>query len=104
MSSQKGNVSRTRPQKHKNVTQFENDKYNKNKLSERLNNMQFTSLCAKCESIIQWKVKYKKYKPLTVPAKCVKCEEKNVKSAYHIVCSNCSENLKICAKCTESFE
>ncbi|GIY30198.1 uncharacterized protein C9orf85 [Caerostris darwini] len=104
MSSQKGNVSRTRSQKHKNCIQFKNDKFDKSQQTKMLNNMKLTSLCSKCEAIIAWKIKYKKYKPLSAPAKCVKCEQKTVKAAYHVICTNCSEEEKICAKCLEIFE
>ncbi|GFY50710.1 uncharacterized protein C9orf85 homolog [Trichonephila inaurata madagascariensis] len=103
MSTQRGNVTRSRPQKHQNTVAFKNDKYGQTHQTKMLNAMKLSSLCSKCEGIIQWKIKFKKYKPLTVPAKCIKCEEKTVKSAYHNICSNCSENLNVCAKCGENF-
>ncbi|PRD20787.1 UNVERIFIED_CONTAM: C9orf85 [Trichonephila clavipes] len=145
MSTQRGNVARSRPQKYQNRVAFKNDKYGQTPQTKVLNAMKLTSLCSKCEGIIQWKIKFKKYKPLTVPAKCIqtchinewlglewqqakkyetkhlvanltsttraksrlpiciKCEEKTVKSAYHNICSNCSENLNVCAKCGENF-
>ncbi|GFU37036.1 uncharacterized protein C9orf85 homolog [Nephila pilipes] len=103
MSTQRGNVTRTRSQKHKNSFAFQNNKYDKSKQTQMLNDMKLTSLCSKCEAIIAWKIKYNRYKPLTVPAKCIKCEEKTIKSAYHNVCKNCSENLNLCAKCAEKF-
>lgn len=69
MSNQKGNTNRSRSQKHKNSTKFENDKYDSSKKTKNLNNMKFQFLCKRCEDIIQWKIQYKKYKSLTVPAK-----------------------------------
>lgn len=68
MSSQKGNTSRSRPQKYKNVTKFKNDKYDSGKLIQSLNQMKMTDLCSKCEEVISWKIRYRKYKPLSVAA------------------------------------
>ncbi|CAH8668720.1 unnamed protein product [Heterobilharzia americana] len=57
-----------------------------------------------CVEIIQWRVKFKKYHQLTNPKACVKCNEKTVKQAYHIVCKPCSSALKICCKCGKPNE
>ncbi|GFQ89518.1 uncharacterized protein C9orf85 homolog [Trichonephila clavata] len=103
MSTQRGNNTRSRPQKYKNTVAFRNDKYGENEHTKMLNSIKLKSLCPKCEAVIQWKIKFKKYKPLTVPSKCIKCEEKTVRSAYHNICTNCSENLNVCAKCGENF-
>jgi hypothetical protein len=32
----------------------------------------------------------------------VGCQQKAVKEAYHILCDNCSNEKKVCAKCQES--
>ncbi|KFM83494.1 hypothetical protein X975_00705, partial [Stegodyphus mimosarum] len=69
MSCQKGNAQRSRPQKYKNETKFKNNKYDSSKKTQFLNSMEITSLCRRCESIIVWKIRYKKYKSLTVPSK-----------------------------------
>lgn len=34
----------------------------------------------------------------------VNCNEKAVKEAYHILCSKCATDKKVCAKCQESAE
>ncbi|XP_050045054.1 uncharacterized protein C9orf85 homolog [Dermacentor andersoni] len=99
MSTQSGNVSRSRAQKHQNATAFKNTLHDTSVQTKKILNMKIENVCARCKGIIEWKIKYKKYKPLTVPKKCVKCEAKTVKSAYHIACSACAERLKICAKC-----
>ncbi|KAL1420963.1 hypothetical protein MTO96_004330 [Rhipicephalus appendiculatus] len=99
MSTQPGNVSRSRPQKHQNATAFKNTLHDTTVQTKKILNLKIENVCARCKDIIEWKIKYKKYKPLTVPRKCVKCEGKTVKSAYHIACSACAERLKICAKC-----
>lgn len=99
MSTQSGNVSRSRAQKHQNATAFKNTLHDTTAQMKKVLNLKIEHVCARCRDIIEWKIKYKKYKPLTVPRKCVKCGGKTVKSAYHITCSACAERLKICAKC-----
>ncbi|CAN8004953.1 unnamed protein product [Ixodes hexagonus] len=102
MSLQPGNVRRTRSQKHQNATAFKNTLHDTSRQTKKLINLKITNVCVRCKEKIEWKIKYKKYKPLTVPRKCVKCEGKTVKSAYHTICSTCSDSLKICAKCGTS--
>jgi len=50
------------------------------------------------------KIKYKKYKPLSQPKKCVKCEQKTVRHAYHVMCLDCGKKLQVCTKCCQSKE
>lgn len=69
MSSQKGNVNRCRPQKHKNIKSFKNDMHDTSHTTKKINSLEFYGLCVRCKDIIEWKVKYKKYKPLTMPKK-----------------------------------
>uniref|UniRef100_A0A0K8RCM4 Uncharacterized protein n=1 Tax=Ixodes ricinus TaxID=34613 RepID=A0A0K8RCM4_IXORI len=102
MSSQHGNVKRTRPQKHQNSTAFKNTLHDKSLQTKKMISLKITNVCVRCKEKIEWKIKYKKYKPLTVPRKCVKCEGKTVKSAYHIICDDCSISRKVCAKCGTS--
>ena len=64
-----------------------------------MNQVQIINVCAKCKAILEWKIKYKKYKLLTAPRGCNKCYEKTVKQPYHTVCSACAQNLGICPKC-----
>lgn len=108
MSNQKGNVSRSRGQKHQNLIAFKNDKYGASaqvKVSSCYNKhcsvlfnvfISFVAvamfkilfrvfclnlyaffcfqkaktkvhdgLCQHCKGVLEWKVKYNKYKPLT---------------------------------------
>lgn len=102
MSSQRGNANRTRPQKHKNKSVFKNDLHDKSKQIRFLNTLQVTEVCLRCKSIIEWKIKYKKYKLLKAPKTCIKCNNKTVKNSYHTICSNCATNLKVCCKCGSS--
>jgi len=69
-----------------------------------VNSLYVSNVCQRCKDCIEWKIKYKKYKPLTVPSKCVKCSGKKVKYAYHIVCTECALQYKICAKCSKAKE
>ncbi|MED6252435.1 hypothetical protein CHARACLAT_024360 [Characodon lateralis] len=99
MSSQRGNVSRSRAPKHQNATAFKNDKYGATAQVKKANSKIHNGLCQHCKGVLEWKVKYNKYKPLTQPKKCVKCSQKTVRDAYHIVCKPCSLQLEICCKC-----
>lgn len=36
---------------------------------------------------------YKKYKPLTVPAKCNECHKKNIIKAYRALCDQCADKV-----------
>ncbi|XP_043967112.1 uncharacterized protein C9orf85 homolog [Gambusia affinis] len=104
MSSQKGNVSRSRAQKHQNSIAFKNDKYGATAQVKKANSKIHDGLCQHCKGVLEWKVKYNKYKPLTQPKKCVKCCQKTVRDAYHIVCKLCSLQLEICCKCGKKEE
>ncbi|XP_016321588.1 uncharacterized protein C9orf85 homolog [Sinocyclocheilus anshuiensis] len=99
MSSQKGNVSRSRGPKHQNVTAFKNDKYGASAQVKKAKAKVHDGLCQHCKDVLEWKVKYNKYKPLTQPRKCVKCLQKTVKDAYLIICKPCALKLELCLKC-----
>lgn len=104
MSSQKGNCSRSRGQKHQNATAFKNDKYGASVQVKKAKAKIHDGLCQRCKDVLEWKVKYNKYKPLTQPRKCVKCLQKTVKDAYHIICKPCALKLELCAKCGKNEE
>lgn len=104
MSTQRGSDRRTRPQKHKNKTTFKNNLHDTSHHTKFINSIQVSDVCVRCKEIIEWKIKYKKYKPLTQPRKCVKCEQKTVKSAYHVMCLDCGRKLGVCTKCCQAKE
>lgn len=104
MSSQKGNLSRSRPQKYKNQTAFKNDLHDKSNKIKLINSIEIANVCERCKKIIEWKIKYKKYKLLKAPAKCIKCQQKVVKHSYHSTCLPCAKQFEICAKCSEKTE
>lgn len=104
MSTAKGDSSRTRPQKHKNKTAFKNTLHDTSHQTKFINNIQVCGVCSRCKDIIEWKIKYKKYKPLTQPRRCIKCDQKTVKYAYHVMCLECGRTLQLCTKCCTSKE
>ncbi|XP_041041891.1 uncharacterized protein C9orf85 homolog isoform X2 [Carcharodon carcharias] len=104
MSSEKGNVARKRAQKHQNIIRFKNDKYDKSEKMKRLNAMVHTGVCKRCKEVLEWKIKYNKYKPLNQARKCVRCLQKTVKDSYHVMCKPCAFKLELCAKCGKKEE
>ncbi|KAM6363305.1 uncharacterized protein C9orf85 homolog [Pluvialis apricaria] len=104
MSSEKGNVSRTRPQRYQNARAFKNDKYDTSARLKKINAKLHDGVCQHCKGILEWRVKFSKYKLLSKPKKCVKCLQKTVKDPYHIICRPCAGKLEICAKCGKEAE
>ena len=105
MSTRPGSHQKKKPgQKHKNVSAFKFDKYRTDPQAKSLKSLQVVNCCPKCTSVIEWKIKYGKYKMLTTPAKCVDCLQKVVKHNYHIRCEACVIKSGKCAKCGESVE
>lgn len=104
MSSSRGNTQRTRSQKHQNKMAYKNDLHTKSNKTKFLNSLSISGVCKRCKDILDWKIKYNKYKTLTAPRKCVACEEKTVKYAYHVLCGKCAGEKNVCAKCCTSVE
>jgi len=104
MSSQRGNTNRSRAQKHQNRTAFKNNLHDTSQKTKFINNLQIVNVCEHCKNIIEWKIKYKKYKALKAPAKCTVCEQKTVKHAYHNICLPCAKQKEVCPKCGKNKE
>ena len=104
MSSQRGNVKKSGPPKHKNTNAFRNDLHDSTDKQKMINSLEITGLCTSCTHVIEWKIKYKKYKPLTKAKTCVSCNRKAVKRAYNVMCNDCAEQKKVCAKCLKMIE
>lgn len=102
MSSQKGNINRTRGQKHQNNTAFKNNLHDTSKMTKFINKIEVTNVCQKCKAVIEWKIKYKKYKVMKNPKICIKCNKKTVKQSYTVICAPCCTKLEVCAKCGTS--
>ncbi|KAF4316393.1 hypothetical protein BBO99_00006444 [Phytophthora kernoviae] len=101
MSSQRGNVKKRAP-KHQNTFAFKHNP--KSKKTERILSMPIHGLCDKCLKQIEWRKKYRKYKPLSQPGSCIYCHQKTVTSAYHSACNPCAKERDVCAKCCVSKE
>ncbi|KAM8962877.1 guanine deaminase isoform 4-T5 [Lycaon pictus] len=71
MSSQKGNVARSRPQRHQNTFSFKNDKFDKSVQTKKINAKLHDGVCQRCKEVLEWRVKYSKYKPLSKPKKWI---------------------------------
>ncbi|KAF9088082.1 hypothetical protein BGX23_007664 [Mortierella sp. AD031] len=99
VSSRKGNTKKS-GQAHKNTYAFHANK--SSKITKRIAAMPVGGLCEKCVEVIMWRKKFKKYKPLTQMKKCVTCEQKAIKEAYHVMCNKCAGEKNVCAKCQES--
>ncbi|PVU93937.1 hypothetical protein BB561_002934 [Smittium simulii] len=89
-------------QKYQNTFAYTHNKGSK--LSKKILSLPIDGLCAKCFDQITWRKTYRKYKPLTVAATCVSCNQKNIKKAYHVLCDPCAETKKVCAKCMQVKE
>lgn len=70
MSSKRGDINRTRAQRHQNKTSFKNDLHDNSEKTKKLNAMFISEVCIKCKEVIEWKIKYRKYKQLTQPKIC----------------------------------
>lgn len=103
MSTKKGNNSK-KGQKYQNTKAFKNNLHDTSKKMKQINSLKVGGVCARCREIIEWRKKFKKYKPLTAPKKCVRCQQKTIKHAYHTVCSECAQQAGVCEKCGEVQE
>lgn len=73
MSSQRGaGATRTRPQKHKNSFAFKNDLHDKTPQQKKINFLSINEVCDRCKAQIEWRIKYKKYKPLKQAKTCIR--------------------------------
>eukprot|EP00056_Hartaetosiga_gracilis_P004286 m.73610 g.73610 ORF g.73610 m.73610 type:complete len:222 (-) comp11776_c1_seq7:1849-2514(-) len=91
-------------QKHQNAIAFKPGKYGESKQMKLIRESQAKSVCKRCHDILEWKKKYDKYKPRTKPGICRLCERRNVTFAYHVICTECSNEKNICAKCEKKDE
>lgn len=85
------------PPAHQNSYAFHHNK--SSKLTKHIGSLPIRFLCPACVAVIEWRKKYRKYKPLTVVKKCTVCGEKKIKDAYHVICGGCVGKLGKCGKC-----
>ena len=87
------------PPVHQNSFAF---KHNKNsKKTQVIKRIQHSGLCKRCHEQVEWRKKYRKYKPLKAPSHCNACQQKTVKLAYHTICHACAKANSKCAKCAK---
>lgn len=73
MSSRKGaGPTRSRAQKHKNTFAFKNDLHDKTPQQKKINTLNVCEVCERCKAQIEWRIKYKKYKPLSQAKTCIR--------------------------------
>jgi hypothetical protein len=73
---------------HQNTFAFKHNP--KSKKTDAILNSPNTHVCRRCHDKIEWRKKYRKYKPRTQPGKCTLCSRRNIKAAYHILCETCT--------------
>ena len=98
VSTSKGGEKKRRPKHQNNFAWVHN--LNSKKTAKILA-MPNQGLCSSCYEKIEWRKRYRKYKPLTQPGACRICKGRCVKAAYHMVCQPCAEEKQICAKCMQ---
>lgn len=64
----------------------------KSKLTEKILSSPNVGVCRRCHEKIEWRKKYRKYKPRTQPGTCNLCRKRNVTAAYHTICRSCAKN------------
>ena len=62
MSTQKGNIKRSRPQKYQNIRKFNNQLYDKSHKTKKIVATEILGACKHCREVLEWKITYKKYK------------------------------------------
>jgi hypothetical protein len=73
---------------HQNTFAFKHNP--KSKLTAQILSSPNIGVCQRCHDKIEWRKKYRKYKPLTQPSTCNLCSKRNVLAAYHTICCECS--------------
>jgi hypothetical protein len=73
---------------HQNTFAFRHNP--KSKKTEKILSSPNVGVCTKCHDKIEWRKKYRKYKPLTQPAKCNVCNNRSITAAYHTICGKCA--------------
>ena len=68
MSTRGGNSKKT-GQKYQNVKKYRNNMHDTSDRTKKINSLTIGGVCVRCKDIIDWKIAYKKYKPLKTPKK-----------------------------------
>ncbi|KAI9596726.1 hypothetical protein BDF19DRAFT_333626, partial [Syncephalis fuscata] len=86
-------------QKYQNTDAFRHNRASKK--TTKILAMPITHVCTHCREVLEWRKQYRKYKPLTQPKKCLRCNQKAIKQAYHVICVPCATKHRLCAKCNK---
>jgi len=84
-----------RAPKHQNSFAFRHNP--KSKKTDKILNSPNVGVCRRCYDKIEWRKKYRKYKPRTQLGKCNLCCMKKIKAAYHTICTDCAGGDKAIA-------
>ena len=84
-----------RAPKHQNTFAFRHNP--KSKKTDKILNSPNVGVCRRCHDKIEWRKKYRKYKPRTQLGKCNLCCRKNINAAYHTICTDCAGGDKAIA-------
>ena len=95
--SLRGGDNAKKGQKYQNTFTF---KHNKNSLlTRKIREVPLDNLCKRDLEKLEWRINYRKYKPLTLAAKCLTCELKSIYKAYRTICDGCALPGKLCTMC-----
>ncbi|KAJ2784437.1 hypothetical protein H4R18_001147 [Coemansia javaensis] len=100
--STRGSGAKKGAQKYQNTFAYKHNR--RSKKTQVILALPVDGLCRRCTDQVNWRKQYRKYKPLTVAKKCVSCQLKKVKKAYHVLCDDCAAEKGVCAKCAERAE
>jgi len=96
MSTRSGDPTK-KGQRYQNVWAY---KHNPNSmLTRKIIKSPLDNLCEHCYDVMEWKIKFRRYKPLTVPARCNLCDKKQIFKAHRTICDICATTKKLCTKC-----
>ncbi|CAN0538243.1 unnamed protein product, partial [Ectocarpus sp. 12 AP-2014] len=77
MSTRKGaGATRTRKPKHQNTFAFRHNP--KSQKTAKILASVNSGLCASCHDKVEWRKRYRKYRPLRQPATCNDCHKKTI--------------------------
>ncbi|CAM9957043.1 unnamed protein product, partial [Ectocarpus fasciculatus] len=98
MSTRKGaGNTRTRKPKHQNTFAFRHNP--KSQKTAKILASVNAGLCASCHDKVEWRKRYRKYRPLRQPATCNDCHKKTITAAYHKICAACARERRVCPWC-----
>jgi hypothetical protein len=73
---------------HQNTFAFRHNP--KSKLTEKILESPILHCCRRCHDKLEWRKKYRKYKPRSQLGTCNLCREKRINHAYHTICTKCT--------------